>query len=457
MLKNISADYIETLVNDLGNKGLKQIGLAPIRQKQDDELCRKLIDLSIERIRQLKLTKDPGRHFFVGSVDFMVNKSPAGCKLYVLETNGGSSRGFSVMPEDAWANACLGYSQAVDYSDSRNPLVLIGHPDNDLLMYEKIVLGENVKEYMATQMNLNAVVTNVSGLATINDKPAIVMDSYKNIIPHLDIAEDYVTLNSRHVDVVIGDGVARRNKKVCEQLLSDTMNTVVVNEIFHITDDKSLTYTAVTDAARLLSQFNVKPLLFFRALDKGQLLSLCGQALESASEVLIKPHGGSGGTGIDIITEKDDIEQKVESSISHYIEKFGEKRDPFPYTICERVDSTPVSWRGAKHQFDVRIYVAKQGSEIHPLGALSRIAIEPFVGKFTKKSFVVNLSGYGGVDTSRGLGISKDSLDVLNLDEEDFINMLCASSSLMSYIATDYPNLKKIVEAEKNGCLLNES
>jgi hypothetical protein len=50
---------------------------------------------------------------------------------------------------------------------------------------------------------------------------------------------------------------------------------------------------------------------------------------------------------------------------------------------------------------------------------------------------VVNLSGYGGVDTERGLGISAESLAVTGLEEQDMAQMFAAATVLLSYIATD--------------------
>ncbi len=59
-----------------------------------------------------------------------------------------------------------------------------------------------------------------------------------------------------------------------------------------------------------------------------------------------------------------------------------------------------------------------------------------------RKSFVVNLSGYKGVDTSRGLGISKYTLDILNLSTEDFVNMFTAASILMAEISNNYQSFR---------------
>jgi hypothetical protein len=67
-----------------------------------------------------------------------------------------------------------------------------------------------------------------------------------------------------------------------------------------------------------------------------------------------------------------------------------------------------------------------------------RIALEPFTGENRKRALVVNLSGYGGVDTERGLGVSSEALAVTRLEEEDLARMFAASAVLMSHVADNH-------------------
>lgn len=443
-----SSENIAKVIQELNKLDGKQVSLEDIRSRQDPEICERIVNKSIDKLNRLKANKVEGNLFFAGSVDFMINKDGDKSFYYILETNGGNSRGFSVMPPDAWMKACLGYYEAVKRVKSVNPVVLIGHPATDLLLFEKTILADIIADRIEIDFRKKPVVTDSSLEGYSADKPVIIMAPYHQIVPDLGLEGDMITFKGLPVDVLIGDGIARRNRKICMSLLHNQVKSTVVNEVFHVTDDKSLTYAAVAQYAQELAQYDVKPILFWRSLTKENTLNSIRDAFDSVSEILIKPHGGSGGSGIDIMSKNDDYEKKLDESIEHYHAKFGKDRDPFPYTVCERVKSTPAKWRGSEHQFDIRIYVARSGDKIIPTGALSRVAIDPFLGTFTKKSFVVNLSGYGGVDTSRGLGISKESLEVLNISENDFVNMFCASASLISYICRHYEALRKVIEVD---------
>lgn len=443
-----SGENIAKVIKQLNRLDGKQVSLDDIRSRQNPELAARVIDQANKRLDRLKTNKVNGKLFFAGSVDFMVKKEGDKSFFYILETNGGNSRGFSVMPPEAWLQACLGYYEAVRHSQSENPVILIGHPKADLLLFEKLVLTEVIAREIERDYGRKASLLDSTLKDYDRNRPAIIVAPYHDIIENLDLKNDMITFKGLPIDVLIGDGIARRNRKICIGMLNDNIKSVIVNEIFHITDDKSLTYAAVAQAAPQLARYDVKPIMFWRTLTREHAIRAMGEAFNSVSEILIKPHGGSGGSGIDIITKGDDYRQKLVDSINHYHEKFGQKRDPFPYTICERVQATPAKWRGAEHHFDIRIYVARSGDKIIPTGALSRVAIDPFLGTFTKKSFVVNLSGYGGVDTSRGLGISAESLQTLNLTEEDFVNMYCASAALISYICKEYNLLKKVIEVD---------
>jgi hypothetical protein len=76
------------------------------------------------------------------------------------------------------------------------------------------------------------------------------------------------------------------------------------------------------------------------------------------------------------------------------------------------------------------------------VGALFRIALEPYIGENRKRALVVNLSGYGGIDTERGLGVSDEALSITRLQEEDLAQMFAASAVLLSYLAAHYEEIQ---------------
>ena len=430
-----------------------QISLEPIRRRQDPELAQSIINLAKNKLAKTGTNKVTEPLFFVGSVDFMVKNDDGGKTFYVLESNGGNSRGFSAMPVKHWLQSYDSYAQSLNFVKSEKPTVLIGHPNKDLLLYEKIFLAEYLVQNMKKKdPNAEAVhAANITG-KRLKQGNLVIIGPYKDILSRLSIYKNnYVYFEGKKLDVLIGDGIARRKPEIVEHLLKNDLESLVVNDVFFLTDDKALTYMAVEEAAHLLANYSVEPIAFRRAQNDRELKKITTDILDEIPEVLIKPHGGSGGSGIDIISKKEHVQEKIESSKEHYEEKFGPTRNPFPYTVCQRVEATPIEWNDALHHYDIRVYVGRSKDRIVPLGALMRVSLEPFSGHFNKKSFVVNLSGYEGIDTDRGFGVHKDSLKLFNLEKSDFAKMFAAACTLSAYMNNNYSKLiKKALVDEKN-------
>ncbi len=208
-----------------------------------------------------------------------------------------------------------------------------------------------------------------------------------------------------------------------------------------MTDDKYLTYRAVELASDRLSPFDVSPLRFWRAQTADELISICEKQRES-TDLIIKPFQGSGGAGVHPIDKNSPIPVVVEESMGEYQEKFGAWRSPFPYTVCEKVEPHQARWRDTNRNFDIRVYVARDGDQLLPVGGLFRLALEPDTGGNRKRALVVNLSGYGGVDTERGLGVSEEALQITRLGEEEISKMFAAATVLLSYIAKNHAEIR---------------
>ncbi|MBY9005683.1 MAG: hypothetical protein KGD63_02905, partial [Candidatus Lokiarchaeota archaeon] len=86
--------------------------------------------------------------FYAGSVDFMVHDGPNGKNFFLLETNGGSNRGLSILTNKQQNIMYNGYfqaiCQAIEKSKGNNEkvLVLVGVPVNDALIHEKVIMVE---------------------------------------------------------------------------------------------------------------------------------------------------------------------------------------------------------------------------------------------------------------------------------------------------------------------------
>jgi hypothetical protein len=327
------------------------------------------------------------------------------------------------------------------FVDGSAPLFVIGHPKTDALLVEKIYLAERLREGMlARDLCESARIIRLQDFRGIVAKGEglIILGDYESLLPALIGAGERVILNGHIVSAIIGDGVARRHYQMSR---GERFDVVLANWSFAITDDKYLTYCAVEKAADLLTPFDVSPLQFWRADTVDELVALCETRREEM-DLVIKPFQGSGGAGVQPIDGRSPIPVVVQESMGEFRQKFGAWRSPFPYTVCEKVEAHRAEWRDSERNFDLRVYVARDGDQLLPVGALFRIALEPFTGENRKRALVVNLSGYGGVDTERGLGVSAEGLAATRLDEEDLAKTFAASAVLLRYIAENYETVQ---------------
>jgi hypothetical protein len=415
--------------------GHRLVSVADVRHRQDERMNARICRRALRLIPDERMITVHGSSFFVGSVDFMVRQLPGGERQYVvLETNGGSNRGYCSLTTHDLDLVCNGYLEMLRFLDGPSPLFIIGHPKTDALLIEKIYLAERLQEEMVAQdlcetariirlQDFRGIVAKGEGL--------IILGDYESLLPALIGTGNRVILNGHLVSAIIGDGVARRHYQMSR---GERFDVVLANWSFAVTDDKYLTYRAVEKAADVLAPFGVSPLQFWRADTVDELVALCETRREDM-DLVIKPFQGSGGAGVHPIDGRSPIPIVVQESMGEFRQKFGAWRSPFPYTVCEKVEAHRAAWRESERNFDFRVYVARDGDQLLPVGALFRIALEPYAGENRKRALVVNLSGYGGVDTERGLGVSAEALTVTRLEEKDLAQMFAASAVLLSYIA----------------------
>ncbi len=455
MSSKISDSDLE-LINLGKSLGLDLVSFADLRASQEDKFT--------DEIRNKALKKMEGSNdnrlnntdsFYAGSIDFMVSDEPEGKKFFLLETNGGSHRGLSIITKKQQALLYDGYLEAINQAFHRNKLkvnkifVIIGVPVNDGLIHEKVIMIEYFRKQLKT-IGYTVKIFNTDNYDK-NFKAEIVflIADYKQLSTSLSFSNNWIKYKGEKVSVLIGDGITRRfnNKKFSKLIKKDfrEIKSILVNPIFNITDDKSLTYLASYFSKELLKKYNLKYLLFTKAFNENELIEKLKYLIkEYKKSFIIKPSGGSGGAGVIPISRDEDlhnIENLVDDSKNEFFGKFMKNRDPFPYTIQEMADFSLIDWKGGNHTFDLRIYLAQREGKVIPIGGLARIAREEFVNKknLNKQEFVVNLSGYNGqIEVERGIGFSEKTCELLNLTKEDFTNMFCIGCVLFKNIVKNY-------------------
>ena len=428
-----------------------------LKESQDDEYADKIRDLALKKLENLKEHYVAQTDmFYVGAIDFMVEEREGKKKFFILETNGGSSRGLSIMSKKQQGMFYKGYLSAIEESLKRNDredkkiLVLVGVPIDDALIFEKYNYIEFLKKWLSEMGYSSKEYNSFSEMEGFSEDIAFLIADYKAISNDIGYEKGWVMYKDQKVNVLFGDGIARRirNDKFQELVRTEfrKINTIIVNPIFLVTDDKSLTYLAEFYAKEKLEKYRVKYLKFSKGKDESDLLDKMDYVVKNYDEnFIIKPSGGSGGAGIVPISCNEDPENfksLIEKSKEEFFGKFLKNRNPYPYTIQEMAKFMTIEYKGAQHTYDIRIYLSQIEGKIVPIGGLTRIARGEYKGTLNKEEFVVNLSGYNGkVEADRGLGISPKMRDLLRLSDEDFVDMFCIGAVLFADTVQNYDQI----------------
>ncbi|HID88030.1 MAG TPA: hypothetical protein EYP55_11775 [Anaerolineae bacterium] len=435
--ERLELDDLEWFIRLGGLVGFRQFGFDDIRARQDAELTERLRQRALARIQDPQLIQVTDDSFFLGSVDYMVRETPDGQKGYtVLETNGGSSRGLTLLSPPDVERLMAAFVEMLRFLDpDEPPLILVGHPDGDALITEKFLTIYRLKEALERERpGLKVRVLSINAFRTLRrageSEAVIVLSPHSQSALSLHLQDDRVYLMGRRVHLIIGDGAVARH----HQLGRRRSDMVLANWIFPVTGDKFSTYQAIERARDILIPHGLYPLRFWRAWSREELERICEEKRSEVDGLIIKPFQGSGGAGVLPVLPGSSVPEVVEESLGEFHAKYGHRNSPFPYTVCEKINPRKATWRGNRHNYDIRIYVARQGDTLIPVGCLFRIAPQPDKGTYSKGSLIVNLSGYGGIAVERGLGLSEESLETVHLEEEDIVKIFAASTLLMAAI-----------------------
>ncbi|MFX1287431.1 MAG: hypothetical protein ACFFFY_02580 [Promethearchaeota archaeon] len=458
MSKEITESDLELV--PLGRSlGLDLISFSELRASQEDNFIDRVREEALKRLANHNDNIVSNNYsFYAGSIDFMVSNDPENKEFFLLETNGGSNRGLSILTKKQQSLLYDGYyesiSQAIEKFKEKKEkiLILVGVPINDGLIHEKVIMVEYLRKKVKSDGYSLKIFNSENYDKEYKAKVVFIISDYKQLSQSLSFSNGWIWYQGEKVNVLIGDGITRRLKdKNFDELIRNDfrgINTIIVNPIFKITDDKSLTYLASFLSKDRLKKYNLKYLIFTKAYNEKDLILKVEELIRKYNKsFIIKPSGGSGGAGVIPIlkdTSSQKIKKVIEKSKEEFYTKFSRNREPYPYTIQEIANFSLINWEGGKHTFDLRIYLAQSKKKIIPIGGLARIARGSYIKGLEKQEFVVNLSGYNGkIEVKRGVGFSEENCKLLELNFEDFVNIFCISSVIFKSIIENY---NKIIE-----------
>jgi hypothetical protein len=473
MSKNITDSDLELI--QLGKTlGLNLVSFANLRQSQEDDYVDRIRNSALNKMEETKVNHlFDNELFYAGSIDFMVSDTEEGKKFFLLETNGGSHRGLSILSEKQQAILYHGYYQAIKIAiknssiHNEKVLIIVGVPINDSLIHEKVILIEYLRKRLKGE-GFSLKIFNMDNYDKDHKAKLIfLVADYKQLSGKLTYKSHWVKFNGENVSVLIGDGIARRindsnfQSELNNKSKINALKTIIVNPIFHITDDKSLTYLASYYCQDVLKKYNLKFLMFTKAYTEQELINKLVYLIRKEDKsYIIKPKGGSGGAGVLTVSKIDDlssIKQIINKSKEEFFEKFSSERNPFPYTIQEKADFCLIDWRNEKHTFDLRLYLTQKDNIIIPVGGLARISRDAYKQGKDKQEYVVNLSGYDGkIEVDRGVGFSKENSTVLNLTDKEFVDFFCIGCIIFKSIVkhfekiSNFSNWDKILKKRKD-------
>lgn len=450
----------------LGNSlGLDLVSFDKLRASQQDYFVDNIRKKALEKMENNRdnfLSRN--NSFYSGSIDFMVSDEPGGKKFFLLETNGGSHRGLSIITKKQQSMLYNGYLEAIYQAISRNErrdnkvLILIGVPVYDALIHEKVIMIEYFRKTLKSKGYKVKIFNKDNFDINFRAEILFLIADYKQLSTSLSYSVNWVKYKGENINLLIGDGIARRinNEAFTIQLKEDILKikTMIVNPIFRVTDDKSLTYLASFFCKDILEKYNLRYLLFTKAFDEKDLINKLKYLIKRYKKsFIIKPSGGSGGAGVFPVSEDEkpaNIEKIIRESKKEFFAKFMKDRNPYPYTIQEKANFSLINWRGGTHTFDLRIYLAQNKERVIPIGGLARISRGNYTVGLDKQEFVVNLSGYDGqIEVERGIGFSESNCKLLNLSEEDFVNMFSIGCVIFSNIVKNHKKIINFSEWDK--------
>ncbi len=297
MLRRVSEEF-----------SIEQWNLARYVRYQDRELMRETYLEVLKEDPEIVEVDVRGDAPVLMCVDMM----DCGSDIAVIETNGFTCRGFS----------CGGVELIVDslvnaFQESGKRVFAIGYPfeegrskKSDDILFEKLLYCGALARRMREQGRVVKVVRYDGRIEAVYDILILLLP--KSISQRFEVRDSGVYLEGLKIDYMSDNLVRGRDD------LAGYVRRINSNGL--ISDSKHLTYKAVEDYLRRLERESPMRLLYsyrmnVRELSGGELERKAYEAAEEISakhsKILVKPDKGSGGDGIAVCGDREEVLEKV--------------------------------------------------------------------------------------------------------------------------------------------------
>jgi hypothetical protein len=369
--------------------GYALVDRSGIRKGQDPELARNL-GCQVPGSELPTLLAD---QFFYGSVDMMMTRDPqtGEAAFYVVEVNGSNAAGLTDVALPDVARIADSVAASLQYADLPPGAVILNSytGDKNINVHERVTLFERMRSrYPDRRLRLVSTPALETPEALQEDDTLFVVTGpISHILPHLQIQNQRLHLQSRPVAIIINDLTVDRIQKALPAFESCRDRTLVLNRIHPVTNLKARTYEALSHriVPALTPHFPLRAFSYWRADTRPELEALALQLTQGEKRsVVLKPFSSSVGLGIAFLTpemSKDDVLKQVDTSIAEAEERYQGTSDLFPYTVCEFVETSLCHFpeRGLMNRkFDLRFFVVRDGDGLYGIPGVIKLASQEY-------------------------------------------------------------------------------
>lgn len=431
----------------------------PIRQAQDPALLQDVMQQSA------RLVDSPVRQerFYFGCLDFLMYQREGQWLFSPLEMNGTGMVGLTNLPLFVMERLLNTLSDIPSRLSADAPLILVPYSGTyklatsgtSQLIHERILYAQAMKEAFQ-RLYGKGMITGLPRLETnpgviSPGMPMVVLGYVKDLFAHLSVSDGRLMFFGRPVAAAMHD-------QFCDYVLQhygaemDPDGFKPVNHIFPVATDKGGMYQVYNRMIRAQAFPSVSDPVHYDLLpDRDALVDYVLDALADGRKLVIKPHAGGLGRGIEFFIAPESRErtiEKIDASITSMEKFYGVAGAVFPYTVCDYIDSRVIDapthpFHG--HKFELRMMVIRDGDSLQAVPSIVKVASVAYDPAHTERLMLLNnidaskkAHNRSGLEFMLPLG-SPDTLSLLGITMEQLTDLCRFTTAFVEHVLETVP------------------